>query len=102
MWAVAGPNTVPLIGPSSTANCRLSTSPLLTRIQIWARMEKFLRAVIPAAERAGVRMALHPDDPPVPEPLGGVAQICSTLEQFRRMGTTIWRVRRMPLGIFGR
>ena len=31
------------------------------------------------------RLALHPDDPPVPEPLGGVAQICSTLEQFRRI-----------------
>ena len=32
-----------------------------------------------------MRLALHPDDPPVPEPLGGVAQICSTLEQFRRI-----------------
>ena len=30
-------------------------------------------------------MALHPDDPPIPEPLGGVAQICSTMEQFRRI-----------------
>lgn len=49
------------------------------------RMERFLGAVIPVAEKAGVRMALHPDDPPVPEPLGGVAQICSTPEQFRRI-----------------
>ena len=30
-------------------------------------------------------MALHPDDPPVPDPLGGVAQICSMPEQFRRI-----------------
>jgi len=30
-------------------------------------------------------MALHPDDPPIPEALGGVAQICSTMEQFRRI-----------------
>ena len=52
---------------------------------MWARMERFLTAVIPVAEKAGVRMALHPDDPPVPEPLGGVAQICSTPEQFRRI-----------------
>jgi mannonate dehydratase len=52
---------------------------------MWARLEKFLKAVIPVAEKAGVRMALHPDDPPVPEPLGGVAQICSTLDQFRRI-----------------
>ena len=52
--------------------------------QMWAHMEKFLKAVIPVAENAGVKMALHPDDPPIPEPLGGVAQICSTLEQFRK------------------
>lgn len=51
---------------------------------MWQRMEKFLTAVIPAAEKAGVKMALHPDDPPIAEPLGGVAQICSTLEQYRK------------------
>ena len=59
-------------------------TPPVDETQMWARMEKFLRAVIPAAEKAGVQMALHPDDPPIPEPLGGVAQICSTLEQFRK------------------
>jgi mannonate dehydratase len=48
-------------------------------------MERFLQAVIPEAEQAGVTMALHPDDPPIPEPLGGVAQICSTPQQFRRI-----------------
>jgi mannonate dehydratase len=53
--------------------------------EMWSRMETFLTTVIPVAEKAGVRMALHPDDPPVPEPLGGVAQICSTLPQFRRI-----------------
>ena len=53
--------------------------------QMWERMKKFLAAVVPAAERAQVRLALHPDDPPLPEPLGGVAQICSTLEQFRKI-----------------
>ena len=31
------------------------------------------------------RMALHPDDPPISEPLGGVAQIASSLEHFRRI-----------------
>ncbi len=51
---------------------------------MWANMETFLQAVIPVAEKAGVRMALHPDDPPIPEPLGGIAQICSSLAQFRR------------------
>ncbi|MEO2104454.1 MAG: mannonate dehydratase [Actinomycetota bacterium] len=59
--------------------------PPVSEDAMWERMEAFLRGVLPVAKKAGVRMALHPDDPPIPEPLGGVAQICSTLEQFRRI-----------------
>jgi mannonate dehydratase len=59
--------------------------PPVSADKMWARMERFVRAVVPVAEKAGVRMALHPDDPPVPEALGGVAQICSTPDQFRRI-----------------
>ena len=59
--------------------------PPVSAAEMWDRLERFLRVVIPVAERAGVRMALHPDDPPVPEALGGVAQICSTPAQFRRI-----------------
>ncbi len=32
--------------------------------QLWENLTYFLKAVIPAAERAGVNMAIHPDDPP--------------------------------------
>jgi mannonate dehydratase len=59
--------------------------PPVHEAEMWDRMARFLQTAIPAAEQAGVRMALHPDDPPLPEPLGGVAQICSTPEQFRRI-----------------
>ena len=59
--------------------------PRVDEEQMWARMQRFLAAAVPAAEKAGVRMALHPDDPPIPEPLARVTQICSTLEQFRRI-----------------
>lgn len=59
--------------------------PGVSEAEMVKRMERFLGVVIPVAEKAGVRMALHPDDPPIPEPLGGVAQICSTPEQFRRI-----------------
>ena len=59
--------------------------PPVSEEEMWERMAYFLKGVIPVAEEAGVRMALHPDDPPIPEPLGGVAQICSTLDQFRRI-----------------
>jgi mannonate dehydratase len=47
----------------------------ITAEQMWAHHQYFLDAVLPVAEQAGVRLALHPDDPPVPEPLGGAARI---------------------------
>ncbi len=31
---------------------------------LWKNLEKFLTAVIPVAEEAGINMAIHPDDPP--------------------------------------
>lgn len=52
---------------------------------MWANIEIFMERVIPVAESAGVVMALHPDDPPIPEPMGGAARIVSTLEQYHRI-----------------
>jgi len=34
--------------------------------EMWANIAYFLKAVVPAAEKAGVRLALHPNDPPAP------------------------------------
>src|SRR6185295_15468411 len=48
----------------------------------------FLKAVVPVAEKAGVRLALHPDDPPVPRgtpALAGASHIVSTLDDYRRI-----------------
>ena len=59
--------------------------PPVSAEEMWAHLAYFLERVIPVAEEAGVRMALHPDDPPIPEPLAGVAQIVSTLDQYRRI-----------------
>lgn len=38
----------------------------VTPEQLWDRLGRFLAEIVPVAEEAGVRMALHPDDPPMP------------------------------------
>ncbi len=40
--------------------------PTATPEQLWQRLKDFLEAVIPVAEEAGVTLAAHPDDPPLP------------------------------------
>jgi mannonate dehydratase len=42
------------------------TVPPATSEQLWQRLADFLHAVIPVAEEAGVTLAAHPDDPPLP------------------------------------
>ena len=51
---------------------------------LWENLAYFLRRVIPVAEDAGVKMALHPDDPPIPEALGGAARIIRSVENYKR------------------
>jgi mannonate dehydratase len=51
--------------------------------EMWENYTYFLRTVLPEAEVAGVRLALHPDDPQVPV-LGGVARIMRSPEAMRR------------------
>jgi len=40
--------------------------PSATPAQLWQRLKDFLDAVLPIAEEAGVTLAAHPDDPPIP------------------------------------
>ncbi|MGL6019144.1 MAG: mannonate dehydratase [Gibbsiella quercinecans] len=47
----------------------------------------FLRAIIPVAEEVGIRMAVHPDDPP--RPILGLPRIVSTAEDMRWMADTV-------------
>jgi mannonate dehydratase len=56
---------------------------VVTEEQMWANYEYFMRAVLPVAEEAGIKLALHPDDPPVPM-LGGVARLFRNVEGFKR------------------
>jgi len=50
---------------------------------MWAAFEYFVSAVGPAAEQAGVCLAVHPDDPPVTE-LGGIARIFRDVGALKR------------------
>jgi mannonate dehydratase len=50
---------------------------------LWANYVYFIERVLPVAEAAGVKMSLHPDDPPL-SPLRGVGRIFSSPAGFRR------------------
>src|SRR5262245_19125751 len=52
--------------------------------EMWANITYFLKAVVPAAEESGVRLALHPNDPPAPISRGS-GQIMSTLAGWKRL-----------------
>lgn len=56
----------------------------ITEDQLWANYEYFLRAVMPVAEESGVKMGLHPDDPPV-SPLLGYSRILTSADAYRRV-----------------
>lgn len=51
--------------------------------EMWDHYVRFLQAAVPAAEGAGVRLALHPDDPQVPA-IAGVARIMRSPDALRR------------------
>lgn len=53
------------------------TLPEISEEELWRRHDAFLRDVLPVAEECGIRLALHPDDPPV--------------ERVRRQPRLVWR-----------
>jgi len=56
----------------------------VTTEQIWQRLEAFLRELVPIAEAAGVKLAAHPDDPPV-EMLRGAARLVNQPAKYDRL-----------------
>lgn len=52
--------------------------------EMWARLEEWIRIITPVAEEEGIRLGIHPCDPPVPV-LGGVPQILRSFAAFRRL-----------------
>jgi mannonate dehydratase len=51
--------------------------------EIWNNYTYFVKAVLPVAEEAGVKLALHPDDPPLPK-MNGVAKLFTNYRGYQR------------------
>lgn len=65
-------------------NAPLTHGRVYTEQEIWDNYTYFIKAVAPVAEEVGVRIGIHPDDPPVPV-LGGVPRcIFSNIEGYKR------------------
>lgn len=68
---------------SFVQSAHFETGATLDDDALWDNFRFFVRGVLPAAEEAGVRLALHPDDPPVPA-LDGIARIFRGVAALRR------------------
>lgn len=51
--------------------------------KLWENLTCFLQAAVPAAEKYGIRLALHPDDPPIPK-LRNVSHILTSKDALQR------------------
>src|SRR5262249_34649040 len=56
----------------------------VTSDQLWSRLKFFLEELVPVAEEAGVRLAAHPDDPPLPT-LRGTARLVFRPELYQKL-----------------
>ncbi|MCH2570739.1 MAG: mannonate dehydratase [Planctomycetes bacterium] len=67
---------------------RVANAPLIaersyTEEEMWDHYDWYLERILPVCEEANVRLALHPDDPPVPA-IGGIARLFRNFENFKR------------------
>ena len=62
----------------------LTSNPPIGEEELWVNLEYFLKRILPVAEKAGVKLSMHPDDPPI-TPIRGVSRIMRTVPNFRRL-----------------
>lgn len=103
-WARGGAESVAFRGPDPVPETPIpngqiwnmvydASAPSGTLAQVdeeamWRRLADFLEAVVPAAEEAGVKLAAHPDDPPVPV-LRRTARLLYHPDKFQRLLDTV-------------
>jgi mannonate dehydratase len=56
----------------------------VTEAQLWENLKYFLERIVPVAEQADVKLAMHPDDPPL-SPIRGLGRIMRSVENFQRL-----------------
>jgi len=61
---------------------------VITEKELWDNYFYFIQAVLPYAEKYGIRLALHPDDPPI-SPVGKVERIMTSYENIRKAITMV-------------
>lgn len=66
------------------ANAPLTDYGEVDEEDLWDNFEYFLKAVLPVAEEVNVKLALHPDDPPL-SPIRGIGRIMRTVDAFQRV-----------------
>ena len=59
-----------------------------TEEDVWRNVEYFLKGTLPTAEKAGVKVCFHPDDPPI-SPIQGFPRILRSVEAFDRLLATV-------------
>jgi mannonate dehydratase len=75
----AADRAVSLVAPGAS-----ELSPRISADELWNHLESFLRELVPVAEDAGVFLAMHPDDPPVPT-LRGRAGIMNSVRSMEQL-----------------
>ena len=65
-------------------NDRRTEEGVTTDEQMWDHLDYFLQRVVPVAEEAGVKLAMHPDDPPL-SPMWGLSRIIRSVENYDRL-----------------
>ena len=79
-----GGSVVTSFDASTLKDAPLTENGPISDEELWTNLEYFLKRVVPVAEKANVKLAMHPDDPPL-SPIRGVSRIMRSVENYQRL-----------------
>lgn len=62
----------------------ITPNPPIDEEALWQNLEYFLKRVLPVAEKANVKLSMHPDDPPL-SPIAGIGRIMRSIKNYQRL-----------------